>query len=289
MSGKPRNNAQNKLHLPEVTLCTVDCLHPQLALRALELSAGQCRFASIKFFTDQPVETPFEVTLIDPIRSKADYSDFILRELCRHIETPYALIVQWDGYVLDASRWRPEFLQFDYIGAKWTVYADRRVGNGGFSLRSHRLLHATRQMPAVSGANEDLLICREWASTLERGWGISFAPVEVADRFAHEHSLPDAPTFGFHGLSNMWRYVSDHEMIAIARALDPRTTFETDYAGCMIAYLLQRRFQPFTAFYRRWRQTMSPGEILKLLHEFRVVQQFADDCVRIGETLMEER
>ena len=53
------------------------------------------------------------------------------------------LLIQWDGYVVNPEAWDPAFLGCDYLGAKWYWHDDgMRVGNGGFSLRSRRLLDA---------------------------------------------------------------------------------------------------------------------------------------------------
>ncbi len=278
-----------KLALPDITLCAADCLHPQLATRALLLCMEQCSFGSVKLFTDQPPETAsFETVTIESLRSKDDYSRFVLQDLHKYVTTPFALVIQWDGYVTDARRWQPEFLKYDYIGAKWPPSYQRRIGNGGFSLRSHRLLQATAELPLIPGANEDLLIGLEWRPRLEREYGISFASEAVADNFSYEWLLPDAPTFGFHGLSNMWRHVADDEMIAIVNALDVRAIRETDYVGCMIAYMLQRNFAPFGAFYGRWRQIMPVNEVTEWLRRFKAADQFIADCVRIGERLLAE-
>ena len=52
------------------------------------------------------------------------------------ISTPFVLVIQWDGYIVDPSAWANAFRKYDYVGA---VVHDKRgtfVGNGGFSLRS---------------------------------------------------------------------------------------------------------------------------------------------------------
>src|SRR6185503_2962507 len=50
---------------------------------------------------------------------------------------------------------------------------------------------------------EDKVICRELRPVLEARYGIRFAPVELAARFAFEHGAPPHPTFGFHGEFNL--------------------------------------------------------------------------------------
>jgi len=68
----------------------------------------------------------------------------------RRIDTQFTLVTQWDGYVINAEAWTEEFLDYDYIGARWigdVVKAagsppEYNVGNGGFSLRSDIFLGA---------------------------------------------------------------------------------------------------------------------------------------------------
>jgi hypothetical protein len=55
---------------------------------------------------------------------------------------------------VNPAAWDPEFLDWDYIGAKWFwAEAGKRVGNGGFSLRSYKLL----EQPMDSAKRERLL------------------------------------------------------------------------------------------------------------------------------------
>lgn len=150
-----------------------------------------------------------------PPMTKLDYSRFVLKELHHHIATPHALIVQADGFVLRPDLWEDGWLQFDYIGAPWppqlrvgkyVLEPCCRVGNGGFSLRSKRLLEmtspidmSTLHFPSVS---EDLVICHVLHDYLT-GRGIRFADIDTAARFAIEapvsstHRLGEC--FGFHG------------------------------------------------------------------------------------------
>ena len=122
------------LDLPGVTLCCVDTVNPDLALRALRLSASRVRFGRALFLTDREREAPgIELRLIAPLASREAYSEFILKKLVGHIDTQHVLLIQWDGYVVNPDAWRDAFLSCDYIGAKWSWHdAAERVGNGGF-------------------------------------------------------------------------------------------------------------------------------------------------------------
>ena len=167
------------------------------------MSAG---FADVRVLTDLELDVP--TTPIEPLAGIGDYSRFLSRRLIEHVATPYVLVFQWDGFVLDPSAWTDEFWDYDYIGAPWadgSAPPGRRVGNGGFSLRSRRLLEAL-QDPDLDfdlARPEDKVICRELRPELEEKHGIRFAPVELAERFAFEHAAPPGPVFGFHGEFNL--------------------------------------------------------------------------------------
>jgi hypothetical protein len=251
-----------RANLKDVTICAADGLNPELAGRALARSALQCEFADSILFTDRMVEGPFRRVAIPPLRSRLDYSRFILRELHHHIATPFALVVQWDGYVLDGGCWDPAFLAYDYIGATWPWHPSLRVGNGGFSLRSRRLLTLTADLPETGEMpNEDERICRVFRPLLEQKHGVVFAPEDIADAFSYERGIPDRPTFGFHGMFNMWRFMSDEEIAEIAEKLDDRSISGSDFVECVCIYWVQRRFSPLAALYGRWRKTMTVEQV----------------------------
>ncbi len=207
----------SRLRLPQVTLCAVDTRAPALAARALQRSMAGIDFSGVLLFTHgwQPSERLAGIDVIDigPIRSGADYSHFVLRELPSHIATSHVLVTQWDGFVVHPRAWTDEFLQFDYIGAVWTDQpAERSVGNGGFSLRSQRLLQAGLDARITQEHPEDLMLGRTYRELLEGEHGVRFAPPALARRFAFENESPAAPTFGFHGPYNLPRVLDEAEM-----------------------------------------------------------------------------
>ena len=68
--------------------------------------------------------------------------------------------MQWDGYAVNPGAWDAAFLDCDYLGAKWSWHKDAmRVGNGGFSLRSRRLLLALQdpRIELVEAEDDDHL------------------------------------------------------------------------------------------------------------------------------------
>ncbi len=204
-----------------ITLVAVDCAYAHLSATALARSAALLPVARVLLLTDaQIAHEGSEVVAIAPIRSRAAYSQFMVKELANYITTDYALVVQWDGFVIDGSQWAREFWNYDYMGAKWPhVAGEFRVGNGGFSLRSKRLLNALTDPEITLNAdeNEDEAICVRHRDFLETKYAIVFADERVADRFAFDVSRPVGPTLGFHGVFNFWQVLTDEELTVFAR------------------------------------------------------------------------
>ena len=108
-----------------------------------------------------------------------------------------------DGFILNPHLWNDEFLNYDYIGAPWKEHAKHRVGNGGFCLRSRRLLYLSQFIPYYPDAHDDELICITYRKFFEDN-GIKYAPLELAMKFALESQIPECDydldkCFGFHG------------------------------------------------------------------------------------------
>jgi tetratricopeptide (TPR) repeat protein len=205
------------LELPGVTLCCVDTANPALALRALRRSASGIRFARALFLTDRAHDAPdIDVRVIAPLASQQAYSAFVLKELVNHVDTAHVLLIQWDGYVVNPDAWRDEFLACDYLGAKWSWHDPaQRVGNGGFSLRSRKLLTALRDPRIELTGAEDKTICRVFRPLLENEYRIVFGSEALAEAFAFEASYPLGRPFGFHGLFNFCRFIPAEELVEL--------------------------------------------------------------------------
>lgn len=221
------------LQLDTVTLCGVDTRTPELALQALQRSMHDIRFGAVILFANHSpalaaAAAAVGVTLVDPgpVCSIDDYSRFMLRDIGRHIATEHFLVTQWDGFVLNPGAWHEEFLQYDYIGALWPDRAgDAAVGNGGFSLRSRRLMRALDD-PQVTLCNpEDVCICELNRAHLQQMHGILFAPADVAARFSYEHVRNQQPVFGFHGIFNLPDALDAEQMLAFTRQMTVSMAF----------------------------------------------------------------
>jgi hypothetical protein len=189
-----------------------------------------------------------------------EYSLFVLYCLRAFVETDFALIVQDDGWILNGENWRSEYFDFDVIGApihlarvhtaKGAQYMRRFtwvhapasnktdvILNGGFSLRSRRILEApgklgiSVQVPPVTGLVgppfsmrfpneqplEDVQLCTHMRPQLEAA-GIRFAPLEVATLFSFEHLAPR-----LHDGIDLGAVLGHHSTLRKLTSVDPPT------------------------------------------------------------------
>jgi hypothetical protein len=226
----------DRLALPEVTLCAVTSVNVVATIRSLEACLSRVAFAGCKLLTDTAIgihHPEIEVVTIPRLNSSVAYSAFILSRLVDHVKTSHCLVVQWDGHILNPDAWRREFLDYDYIGASWPQFEDGHdVGNGGFSLRSRRLMEFCRNPEFRPCHPEDIAIGR-----LNRAWlenrGMRFARRNVADAFATERSGDPLTSFGFHGVFNMPRAIGLDPFWQVYRTLDDLTAVHHDFAGML--------------------------------------------------------
>ena len=231
--------------LPDVTLVLVDCVAPALSQLAIEDTLRQIRPAAA-LFIGSPRLANADVSGV-PMRWLPDRLDSLDRAMNAlwyrvppEVETSHLLVIQWDGWVLDGSLWNPEWLDADYIGAPWWWHPDKRVGNGGFSLRSTRLMQFVAAHPDKFpvAAIEDDALCRRYRPALEEE-GFRWAPEESAMRFSFEYTKPAShATFGFHDMRN-WPWVLDDA------ALNRRLAVADDYvrAKGVIPPMLAKRVE----------------------------------------------
>jgi hypothetical protein len=206
-----------KLQLPQVTLIGIDCVDVKRLQKGLDISSEHIEFGAVKMLTSLPTEDLRKVS-IDHINSIEEYSKFCIKDLVQYVDTEYALVIQYDGFVLNADAWSEEFLKYDYIGAVWQVgpwfgddfpqelYGTEIVGNGGFSLRSKKLLEASSRLFNEGKISryqpEDVALCVYNRELLEKE-GIVFAPLSVAKKFSYNIKNKNtvwSGEFGFHGL-----------------------------------------------------------------------------------------
>jgi len=200
----------SKLFLPNVTLLIVDCLEYDRAKLAFDHCCANIKFGDAKILTSLDIDSP-EIIKIDPITTIEQYSDFMIYELYKYCNTEKMLIAQWDGFVRNMAMWDDNFLLYDYIGAPWPsnllyngVPSTFTVGNGGFSLRSRKLMEfmATDNRLTYHYL-EDVMICQLNRAYLEMN-GFVFAPFELAYNFSWECG-EEHDSFGVHQRMRLYR------------------------------------------------------------------------------------
>lgn len=215
-----------KKTLKNITLLGIDCIDAGRLARAMEICQLGFEFAKVKLLTSLPAEEYKNIVKIDPINSIEAYSDFVLFSLDKYVDTDFVLLVQYDGFILNPKAWTDEFLKYDYIGAPWLIadwsvkmfnvpnelLGQKIVGNGGFSLRSKKLLSLTAKLGArkITRPNpEDMSICIYHRNLMEQN-GIKFAPIGLAQQFSFESGGQDNyfwdGQLGYHGLK--WTDIS---------------------------------------------------------------------------------
>ena len=211
------------IHLPNVTLLSVNCTDPKAAFRALRYSMRGIKFGKTILYSHElhPFHSEIEFLRI-PKLTYHEYNDFILT-LNRKVDTDFVLVIQDDGFVTTPEMWDPRFLEYDYIGAPWPaepswvdkqvlageirgVFPHNRVGNGGFSLRSRRFMEASAEFDTCGGLGEDAFLCtKNYHYMVEKG--IKFAPLELAYKFSYENPLLE---YGHHWNDGVHLNTSEH-------------------------------------------------------------------------------
>jgi predicted nucleotidyltransferase len=204
----------NKLKLPNVTLLGIDCVNVERLASAMNVSQSGIEFGAVKLLTSLPTGDTRKIE-IPHIGSIEDFSRFCIEDLHNYVDTDYVLLVQYDGFVLNSESWNDEFLKYDYIGAPWPVgtwetdaFPEKLkgtwvVGNGGFSLRSKKLLEVgsrlVKENKIIKFQPEDIALCVWYKDLLEKE-GVRFAPVNLAHKFSVESKVEVyGKPFGFHG------------------------------------------------------------------------------------------
>lgn len=211
-------SSKDRLKLPQVTLCCVDTRSVSLALWALQRCMQLVEFGEVLFMGPPPQAGGFTVpagvrwVACAPLKGIEDYNRVMLRELVAHVRTSHVLVVQWDGFITHPQRWQGDFLQWDYIGAPW-YHAGHpgQVGNGGFSLRSRKLLQALLEVQVDLRRPEDMEICVHQQPLLTEQHQTRIAPLDVAQAFACEYGSY-RPAFGFHGMHNFAHVLGKNEL-----------------------------------------------------------------------------
>lgn len=200
--------------LPDVTLVMIETREHELASLAIDDCLAKAMFGDVLIFTDKPefFKGQGRIEHVPDWPEKIGWSRHTWQGVSPHLKTSHALCIQWDSWIIDPDMWRTENLRYDYIGAPWWHKDGKNVGNGGFSLRSTRLMRYLRlhrdKFPCTTALDDDQL-CRQYRPALQE-LGFEWAPEKVAADFAFECVRDKtAHHFGFHACFN-FGIVLDH-------------------------------------------------------------------------------
>lgn len=214
------------IKLDNVTLFVLTSVDFEAHIRSLLFSMSRISFNEVLFIShEKPKNLPDKITWkkCDKMSNMKEWNYSCIYDLYKYIKTSHCLFTHDDSWVINPDVWEDSWLEYDYIGAPWpiseTAYIDpfgnhQRVGNGGFSLRSKKLLEVplNHQVDFEVNVgdfykhmnaglyNEDGNICVHNRHIFEKA-GCKFAPVEIAAKFSHEAWCPEIEgitPFGFH-------------------------------------------------------------------------------------------
>ncbi len=211
---------KKKLNLSNVTLLAATSIEIEQTNFNLKISSENIDFASIKLLSSSFPNRKYpniEYLPISPMDVNG-YNRLIIEDLHKYFDTSHCLIIQSDSFVVNFELWNEQFLNFDYIGAPWSNKVrinpnlelnmeKNPVGNGGFSLRSRKLVETTSKIKfellKFPIKSEDVIICHYlYEKMLDND--IRFAPPKLAAQFSieNENNLYEQnlnSVFGFHG------------------------------------------------------------------------------------------
>lgn len=247
-----------KPKLKDVTLFATDGHNLTFTLNSLLTCRSQIDFADTILFSEtEPPKLPFTAIKIDPVGSAQNSGIHYYRNLPQLMKTSHALVVDWDSWIIHPDMWTDEFLQYDYIGARWPWCEEgQSVGNAGFCLVSKKMLETVGAMDIPSDGCMDADICRKWRPMLEKEHGIKFAPGILADKFSYERAMPEAPSFGFHGFYNFWRHIDDTVMLKLIPHFPAYVVKKSEYAELIHNYQQLRKFHLVKAMKDRLEKTV---------------------------------
>jgi hypothetical protein len=195
-----------------VTIVTIETMFHELGTKALEKTLEHFDPKEVVVFSNKELLPGSRTVHTEPIPTFRQYNELMLKGMLEHINTDHLMFVQWDAMAYDGSKWTDEFLEYDYIGAVWPWQPEGlNVGNGGFSLRSRKLLEALQdeRIQLTAARNfiaEDVVFGVDHRAMLEEEYGIKYAPTALAQQFSHEieeGQFHYKPGFAFHGQWNV--------------------------------------------------------------------------------------
>jgi hypothetical protein len=213
------------LDLSRVTLLFVETRAHDITKLVIEDCLRKANFGDVLIYTDDAprigISGPRYVTVPD-FPNKKEAGKFYYQHAAAGIpqHTDFALMLEWDGGIFNPEKWRPEFFNYDYVGAPWNVRPGDRldVGNGGFTLMSRRLAIFMAANASFFPVTTDWDFCRVQREPLEAR-GFKWPDRKLAADFSWELGARSPNHFGFHGAFNWPALLERDDLIERARLL----------------------------------------------------------------------
>ncbi len=216
------------LDLSRVTLLFVETRAHKITKRVIDDCLTKANFGDVLIYSDKPDLIPIPGARyigVPDFESKKLAGKFYYGEAMANVNTDFALMMEWDAGIFDASKWQPEFLEYDYIGAPWVRPAGdpQDVGNGGFALMSKRLGQFAVDNFSKYPVHTDWEFCRLQRRHYEAA-GFKWPKRDLASLFSWELGPRNPDHFGYHGAFT-WPTVLPAEEVVIRAKL----MLETEY------------------------------------------------------------
>lgn len=212
------------LDLPTVTLACIETRSHELLRRTLVDALSKVRFGEVLILSDKPIMAPnsgnpIRWYKVDDAPTKEGWERQFWIELPKVVTTQHVLFIEWDAGIFDVDCWGDDFLDYDFIGAPWWYKDGMNVGNGGFSLRTSKLMRhiaANQERYPVAQPGDEVL-CRAYRRALEAE-GFKWAPENLARDFSFEcFDPPGGLSFGFHAMRNWPKVLKPQELVERTR------------------------------------------------------------------------
>jgi len=202
----------------DVTLLAISSNRVEGNVAALERCMNLMEFGAVKFLSHKnpdslPDGIQFEECM--ELKSIKDFDYYAFLELGKHVQTSHCLMVQDHAYILHPEIWKDTWLRWDFCGALWEERPEFisvstgtmvRIGNGGFSLRSKRIMDLPKKLglPLIEDrgfSNDDGLVNSFYRKTFLEN-GIKYPEATDIPEFSYENDVPEnihiTKFFGYH-------------------------------------------------------------------------------------------
>lgn len=256
-----------------LTLVLISNIRHTLSEFALNKSISTHKFDDILLVSDRQLNLSSKyrfVQINDSNFNKISYDIFCFKQLINFITTDHVLIVQPDSMAVKEEFWKDDFLNYDYVGSPYNLSnpviknalindfcldnlknkTGWIVGNGGFTIRSKKLLEVLSKDEFVPHQynpktkqyiyGEDFHQTLIYREKLENQFNIKFAPMELALEFSTENLVDDGSSFGFHGWQNIPWFLSEEECIFYITHLDQNYDYKR--LNRLAGFLFEKRY-----------------------------------------------